>query len=812
MADNKQALKIFGQHVKKNCFDFAKLVYIIFPFGEKGSDLEFMAPYDWQIKEWNKLSKHLQNEETRYETYRLIISSGNGSAKTAFGAMTVLMLLYSQKLKARVTANTDPQLSQIIWPEYGKWFNLARFSDQLFDKFGTAIKPKDVKLADEWKIDRFTWSEQNPTAISGLHNKGRAACYVFEEGPGIPANIWTYASGAFVDEGTIKIFMSFGNSDDPESKFEQNMSSPLWNSLRIDTRTLSHIDVKEIQALLLDCGGDEDHDDFRVRVRGLPRKSAKDSIIKLESVEVALARRIDFDIESVSNFPTVLSIDPAWTGGDECTIWYRRGHYKCLLEKYKLRKQDGETHQVSYNKLCKWERELNADAVIIDQGEGTAIYTLAMNAEKYHWILVSFSNSPTDTLDPKDSEYANIRAMMYYLTNKALMEGGVLDSRKEEWIDDIKKQLCWTKGTRHKITGKKLAESKLDIKGRVGKSPDCFVGDTIVMTSSGEKRIADITVGEIIITPMGNTDVIYKVEKECSILCTVIFSDGNILKGKPSHRVFTWNRGWVRLDSLCTNDVVNTKSRRFTWKIMNLLFTKMKSLEFKRVVDTIAQTGEIMDWKDFYIGEYGPNIMGRFLTIIASIIEIVISVIITFPILRCLILGNTQVCTCKKGLNVLNTEKKITNNSRESEKKLTNGTEAKKEENHIVSPQEKGWKKSKKNNWSVKNVVRNLKHIVVGLNFVQPNVGVNTTVVHINVQHLRKSEVLYDLTLRNHNVYYANGILVENCADGCVLLEAHQIIDKLPENELGVDGARLELGSGALKMGEHKSPYGDYDD
>jgi len=477
---SKQDIELFKKLLNDNRYDFVKLAYIIFPFGEKDHVLEKMAPYDWQIEEWKKLSDHLSNIETRYETYRLVISSGNGSAKTAFGAMTLLMLLYTQRLKARITANTDPQMKQIVWPEYDIWFRRARFVDHFFEKFGTSIKARNPSLSESWRIDTVTWSEQSPAAISGLHNKGGAACYMFEEAPGIPAVIWQYASGAFTETETIKIHMAFGNSDDPESKFEQNMTSPLWRSRRIDTRTLSHIDPKQIESWLIEAGGDEDHDDFRVRVRGLPRKSAKDSIIKLEAVEAALARRSIFDITSVSNFPVILSCDPAWTGGDETTIWYKQGRYQCLLERYKLRKEEGETHQVTYNKLCYWERKLNADAVHIDQGEGTAIYTLAMNAEKHHWVLISFANSPTDTPDPKDSEYGNIRAMMYYLQNKALLEGAVIDSRKPEWVEDIKKQLCWTKGTRHKVTNKKMAEAKLDIKARVGKSPDIADGAVLL--------------------------------------------------------------------------------------------------------------------------------------------------------------------------------------------------------------------------------------------------------------------------------------------------------------------------------------------
>jgi hypothetical protein len=477
-------IKLFQKLIDENRYDYCKLVYLIFPFGEPGSPLEHMKPYDWQMEEWAKYSKHLQNIETRYETYRLNISSGNGAAKTAFGAMTLLMLAYTQRLKARVTANTDPQMKTIVWPEYDIWFRRARYVDQFFEKFGTSIKARNPNLAESWRIDTVTWSEQSPASISGLHNKGGAAAYVFEEAPGIPAIIWQYASGAFTETETIKLHMAFGNSDDPESKFEQNMASPLWNSRRIDTRTLSHIDPKQVEAWLIEAGGDEDNDDFRVRVRGLPRKSAKDSIIKIETVEAALARRHGFDLDTVSHFPVILGCDPAWTGGDETTIWYKQGHYRCMLEKFKLKKQSNDTHRLTYNKLCYWERKLKADAVHIDQAEGTGIYTLAMDNQKHHWVLVSFAQNPTDNLDSSKSEYKNIRAMMYYKTQEALMAGGVLDAVEEAWIEDIKKQLCWAKGTRHKITHQKLVESKKDIKDRVGQSPD--VADGCVLLDAYE--------------------------------------------------------------------------------------------------------------------------------------------------------------------------------------------------------------------------------------------------------------------------------------------------------------------------------------
>ncbi len=475
-------IALFKAQIDEFRYDFCTLVYIIFPFGQKDHALEHQAPYDWQMEEWAKMSAHLANPLTRYDAYRLIISSGNGAAKTAFGAMTEIMLMYTQQLRSRITANTDPQMKSIVWPEYDVWYRHARFQEHFFEKLGTSIKAKKAELSETWRIDTVTWDEQRPASISGLHNKGKAISYVFEEAPGIPAVIWGYANGAFTETETIKIFMAFGNSDDPDSKFEQNMGSPLWHSRRIDTRTLSHIDKKFHEDLLIECNGNEDHDDFRVRVRGLPRKTARDSIINKENVIAALARGKKFDKDQLSNLPCILTCDPAWTGGDDSTIAYQQGPYRELLDKYKLDPTIKETHMLTFQKLCHWERELGADAVFIDQGEGTALYTLAMNAGKTNWFLISFASAPNDKPEAKDSEYGNIRAQMYYETDKWLRNGGILAVRDPAWEEAVIKQMSWTKGARHKVTQKKMCEAKTEIKARIGFSPD--VADVLVLPAA----------------------------------------------------------------------------------------------------------------------------------------------------------------------------------------------------------------------------------------------------------------------------------------------------------------------------------------
>lgn len=471
----KEELEVFSDLIHENRFDFVKLAYIIFRFGEPGTEVEHIKPYDWQLEELQLISNHLKNPLTRYETYRLIVSSGNGSAKTALGAMITIILLYTHKLRGRVTANTKPQLSQIVWPEYDVWLRRARYNEFWFDKQGESIKALDSQLHGSWRFDMFNWDVNTPARVSGLHNKGHAILYVFEEAPGIPHIIWKYSSGAFTDIDTIKIHLAFGNSDDPESAFEQTMTSPEWRSRRIDTRTLDHVDKNQIAMWLRECGGDEDHDDFRVRVLGKPRKASKDSIIGMDGVRTAILKGNDFDPMSVKILPSILTCDPAWTG-DETTIWHHQGMYSCLLERYTLDKSQRQDHKYTYDKLVNWERKLKVDRVLIDQGEGTALITLANIAEKYHWELISFASTPNDAPSFQESLYQNMRAQMYYMADSHIRGGAIITAENDEWLEDVRRQLCWTKGTKHKTSLKKLAEPKQDIKDRVGQSPDLADG------------------------------------------------------------------------------------------------------------------------------------------------------------------------------------------------------------------------------------------------------------------------------------------------------------------------------------------------
>jgi hypothetical protein len=107
----------------------------------------------------------------------------------------------------------------------------------------------------------------------------------------------------------------------------------------------------------------------------------------------------------------------------------------------------------------RFEDEHQADAVFIDQGYGTGIYSFGKQAER-RWTLVAFAG------ESGDIGYLNKRAEMWNLTKKWLQEGGCIP-------DDptLADELC---GPEYfvKENGKVKLESKEDMKARGVPSPN----------------------------------------------------------------------------------------------------------------------------------------------------------------------------------------------------------------------------------------------------------------------------------------------------------------------------------------------------
>lgn len=440
-------------------FDPLRWVTHAYQWGK--GDLE-AAPREWQDDIFGVIRTHLADPATRYEPLQIAVASGHGIGKSALmGMLSNWAMSCYADAKITTTANTDAQLRTKTSPEIGKWFR-SSITAHWFDVQAQSIKSRDSKHATEWKQDFVPWSEHNTEAFAGLHNKGKIIILEFDEASKIHDKVWEVAEGALTDENTIIIWIVFGNPTRNSGRFREcfRRFRHRWITRQIDSRTVPGTNKKKIDQWLVDHG--EDSDFFKIRVRGqFPSQSAM-QFISADDVDAARSRHLR--PEQYNFAPVIIGVDPAWTGDDALEIMLRQGLYsKSLLT---LPKNDNDVWVA--NKIAQLETEYNADAVFIDGGYGTGIYSAGKTMGRA-WRLIWFSGK---AIDPG---YVNKRAEMWGEKKKWYKEGGAIDPKDEGlYQDEIGPE------TVPRLDGKILLESKEDMKERGLPSPN--KGDALALT------------------------------------------------------------------------------------------------------------------------------------------------------------------------------------------------------------------------------------------------------------------------------------------------------------------------------------------
>ncbi|MBT3042213.1 MAG: terminase [Candidatus Thiodiazotropha sp. (ex Codakia orbicularis)] len=429
-------------------------VQYAFPWGETESELEDEEIREWQVEYLEDLGEKLRAGKLNdYEVIRKAISSGHGPGKSALVAWLIKWAMDTQvDTKGVVTANTETQLKTKTWPELAKWHRMAITKDW-FHYTATALFSTDKLHEKTWRIDMVPWSERNTEAFAGLHNKGKRILLIFDEASAIPDTIWEVSEGALTDEKTEIIWAVFGNPTRNSGRFREcwRKFKKRWWRRKIDTRTVKGSKDKQIQEWLEDYG--EDSDFFKVRVRGeFPNQSAK-QFFSLEDVDGAKGRHLR--PEQYNFAAKIIACDPAWEGDDMLVIGMRQGlHYQILRV---IPKNDNDI-QIA-NILITLEDEHQADAVFIDAGYGTGIYSAGATLGR-DWQLVWFGSAATK------AGFANKRAEMANDTKQWLKKGGAIPDD-----DDLYEEMIGVEQVA-KLDGKVQLESKKEYKARQGESCD----------------------------------------------------------------------------------------------------------------------------------------------------------------------------------------------------------------------------------------------------------------------------------------------------------------------------------------------------
>lgn len=458
-------------------FDPDRWARVAFDWGH--ADLaEYDSPRQWQTDINVAIRDHLANPETRYEPLQIAVASGHGIGKSAeMGMLSNWAMSCFSRAKVVITANTETQLRTKTSPEVGQWFRRS-LTGHWFDLSSQSIKARDPNASDQWRMDFVTWSEHNTEAFAGLHNKGNIILLLFDEASGIAPKVWEVAEGAMTDENTVIIWVAFGNPTQNSGRFREcfRRFKAYWRTWNIDSRTVPGTNKKFFERLRQQYG--EDSDVFKYRVRGLfPAQSAM-QFISSEDADAARGRHLRK--EQYSFAPVIIGVDPAWTGDDKLEIYLRQGLYSKSLAS--LPRNDNDIHVA--NIVARFEEEYQADAVFIDAGYGTGIYSAGQTMGRA-WRLIWFSGK---AIDPG---YLNKRAEMWGMLKMWLKQGGTIDPRDTELYDDI-----IGPETVARIDGKIQLESKEDMKDRLLPSPN--KGDALALTFAEpvSKRPAGHRVGD----------------------------------------------------------------------------------------------------------------------------------------------------------------------------------------------------------------------------------------------------------------------------------------------------------------------------
>jgi len=424
-------------------------VYAAFPWGY-GELKNMTGPEDWQKELLADIRDGLKTPD---QVIREATASGHGIGKSTLVAWLVLWAISTfEDTRGIVTANTATQLETKTWPEVQKWYNYFIAKD-LFVCTATAIYSVEKAHEKNWRIDAIPWNETNPEAFAGLHNQGKRILLVFDEASAIPNIIWEVAEGAMTDANTEIIWAVFGNPTRNVGRFYDcfHKDRRLWRTRRVDSRSVRISNKRQIEEWIQTRGIESDF--VKVRVLGEFPSSSEMQFISREIVEAA-SKRVLKEHE-YKNAPVILGVDPAWTGDDALEIYLRQGSFSKHL--FTLPKNDDDSYVAGV--IARLEDKYNADAVFIDEGYGTGIYSMGKVMGRL-WTIVSFAAKP---MAP---EYQNKRIEMWATMKEWLRDYGAIED-DEQLRDELAAPEAFINPR-----GKLQLESKESMKKRGEASPN----------------------------------------------------------------------------------------------------------------------------------------------------------------------------------------------------------------------------------------------------------------------------------------------------------------------------------------------------
>jgi len=267
----------------------------------------------------------------------------------------------------------------------------------------------------------------------------------------------------------------------------------------------------------------------------------------------------------------------------------------------------------------------------------------------------------------------------------------------------------------------------------------CFVGDTLVDTIFGKRKIKDLVGKEQYINTTDGFKKCRSVRKtRVTTVLEATLNNGKTIKATSEHKFLT-NKGWKPLKDITDEELICIKP--YLTQFKNLI-----TRDFIYVADTFKR--KVLD----FIVSFGVILTEVFQKVFMFITKITTRAIMILPIWNLNQNLNTFLCI-QTPQNLKNKQELI---SKRLKLKLQNGIRLIKESNGIVFMQ--------------KNFGQNLIQLKKNVSYAVKNIKgflklQNTVIKIVKLQHFEEEEV-YDLTVPFvHNFTIEGGIVVHNCAD-----------------------------------------------
>ena len=430
--------------------DFDKIRPLHFQDFSKGKHIT------WQ--QWLMLLAIERDLKNGKRNIKLSVSSGHGVGKSVTLAWLILWFLFCyMDAQVPTTAPTAEQMHDILWKELANWWK--KMPEQIMNLYDYSSSYMRIKERPEtWFARAKTARKENPEALAGVHSDH--VMVIADEASGVPDEIFNTAEGAMT--GPFVIVVMISNPTRLIGYFYDSHHSDknAWTTMQFSSKDSPIVDNAYIQRIIDKHA--EDSDEYCIRVTGqFPKADAID-----EAGYVPLL--LESDIKNVEDSPflgdVLMGIDPAGEGRDE-TIWVARDHYKAKVV-YREKISNEKSIAQKTLTLMDFYGVRDPNVYVDNFGIGANVaQEMAIEGHRINGINVG--------MKAYDERYTNLRAEAYWKLKEWLRTGGEL-VRNEGW-----KELLFIR-YRNQLGGKLQIMPKIDMKKKLGKSPD--VPDALSLT------------------------------------------------------------------------------------------------------------------------------------------------------------------------------------------------------------------------------------------------------------------------------------------------------------------------------------------